>query len=107
MLIVVIVAEIVLFVGGIVLGAVSGFLVSVLLKLHVEGIWKDTLLGVFGIEIVRFWPAFGNGVISLLGLNTFAKDRIDQFVLAGALVAVTLPALRHTVRFARKKHQRK
>ncbi len=107
MLIVVIVGEVVIFVGGIVQGAVAGFLVSLLLKLHVEGIWKDTLLGVFGIEIVRFWPAFGERIIALLGLDSVVKSRIDQFVIAGAVVAVTLPAVRHPVRFVLQWRTRK
>jgi len=104
---VVIIAEVVLIVGGIFLGAISGALITVLLKLHAEGIWKDILLGAFGIEIVRLWPAFGNRIISLLGLNSFVKDPIDQFVIAGAVVAATLPALRHVIRFVRQGRKRK
>jgi hypothetical protein len=98
-----IIAEIVFVIGAIILGVISGAIVTVLLRLHAEGIWKDMLLGIFGFEIIRLWQALGDFVISLLGLDTLVKTRIDQFIIAGALGAVTLPALRHVVRFARQR----
>ena len=94
-------------IGAIFLGVVSGAVTTVVLKLHAEGIWKDMLLGLFGFEIVRFWPGLGAFIISVLGLDRLAKDWLDQFIVAGALVAVTLPALRHVVRFARERRARK
>ena len=102
----VIIIEGVLVIGAVFLGAISGAIVTVLLKLPAEGLWKDMLLGVFGLEIVRLWPALGDFIISLLGLNTFLKSWIDQFIMAGVLVALMLPALRHVVRFVRQRRAR-
>ena len=107
MLNVVIILEVALIIGGIFLGVISGAIVTVLLKLHAEGLWKDMLLGILGFEIVRFWPSLGDIIISLLGLDTSIRSRIDQFIIVGALGAVTFPALRHVARFLRQRRARK
>jgi len=100
----IIIFEIVLGIGAILLGVMSGAVVTVLLKLQAEGIWKDMLLGLFGFEIVQLWPALGDFVVSSLGLDTLMGVRIDQFIVAGALGAVSLPVLRHVVRFVRQRY---
>jgi hypothetical protein len=102
-----IVFEIVLGIGAIILGVISGAITTVLLGLHAEGLWKDMLLGILGFEIVRFWPALGATIISLLGLQTLVSYPMDQTIVAAALVAATLPTLRHVVRFARQRYLQK
>jgi len=103
----IIVFEVILIIGSAFLGAISGAIVTVLLKLHAEGLWKDMLLGVFGFEIVQFWPGLGRSILSMLGLATLVSSRMDQSIIAGALVAVTLPALRHVIRFVGLRGARK
>jgi hypothetical protein len=107
MLRILVISEVAIVIGAIFLGVISGAVTTVLLKLHAEGLWKDMLLGLFGFEIVRFWPGLGASIISVLGLDRLAKTWLDQFIIVGALVAVTLPALRHVVRFVRQKYEQK
>ena len=99
----IILIEGILGIGGMILGTVSGVIVALLLRLRVEGIFKDALLGLFGFAVVQLWSSLAEAIVSMFGLSTLLRSRVDQYIMAGWLVAAALPALRQVVRFVRQR----
>lgn len=106
MLPVVLVAYLILAVGAIVLGVVSGAVARVILRLPGDRRWVDALLGMAGMIIPAVWNGFTDSVIAVLDLETHIKGRIDQYVAVMAMTALVLPSLGQLLRFAVRKADR-
>lgn len=107
MLPVVVVGYVVLIFVAILLGVVSGAVARLILRLPFERLWIDALLGLAGLVIVSVWRGFADDVIALFDLGRHIRGRVDQYVVAMAMVAMVLPALGQLLRFMVRKADRK
>jgi len=95
--------------AGMAIGALTGFLVSLALKLKVRGTLKDGLLGSFGFLLgftgAVFMPWHQNAVSDYIG-NTLVTSTTNTYQHPGRsafVVAILLPLLRGVFRFKRER----
>jgi len=95
--------------GGMAIGALTGFVVSLALKLGIRGIIKDGVLGFFGFLLgcigATFMP-WPRNTISYYVDGTLVTSTMNSYqhpIPVGFVVAVLLPLLHTLYRFKRSK----
>lgn len=88
---------------AIVLAVVSGAVARLILRLPADRLWVDAVVGFVALVILSIWRGLADDLIVLLGLSTWIKAPIDQFIAVVAVFAAALPALRQVLRLAVRK----